>query len=152
MFAVSKGPDASPKNRASSGLKVVSEESRGSPRRISEMSGGRPPYSQTNGRRSQSGPRGGEPPEAGALQHEAVVRYLHTFCRDGEWKGCFSRVSAWKGVCNELELQQGRCEPCGAVGGKGAPTRPEPRRLVVYYQQEEELPRGCEEGGLETRA
>ncbi|KAM7297038.1 uncharacterized protein ISCGN_022192 [Ixodes scapularis] len=137
MFAVTKGPDASPKNRASSGLKVVSEECRGSPRRISEMSGGRPPYSQTNGRRSQSGPRGGEPPEAGALQHEAVVRYLHT---------------SWKGVCNELELQQGRCEPCGAVGGKGAPTRPEPRRLVVYYQQEEELPRGCEEGGLETRA
>lgn len=140
MFALSKGPDAFPKSR-SSGLKVANEDYRASPRRLTEMSGGggggRPPYSQTNGRRSQSGPRGGDPPEAGAQQHEAVVRYLHT---------------SWKSVCNELELQQGRCEPCGAVGGKGAPTRPEPRRLVVYYQQEEELPRGCEEGALDTRA
>ncbi|CAN8002444.1 unnamed protein product, partial [Ixodes hexagonus] len=59
--------------------------------RVVRCSGGRPPYSQTNGRRSQSGPRGGDPPEAGSLQHEALVRYLHT---------------SWKGVCNELELQQ----------------------------------------------
>nr|XP_037286561.1 uncharacterized protein LOC119179559 isoform X2 [Rhipicephalus microplus] len=89
MFAVSKGVAANNapllRARASSG---VNPQKAGNPeqplqqrgpnfQRAADMSASRPPYSQANGRRSQSGARG-DTTDVASQNHEQVASYLHT--------------------------------------------------------------------------
>lgn len=115
MFAVSKGlppNNAVVRGRASgvSSFKAGNQDHRSNFQRNPDMSASRPPYSQANGRRSQSGPRG-EGPDAASVHHEQVVSYLHTW---------------WKRACNELEQSQ----QAAACDGNN-------HRSVVYYQEKE---------------
>ncbi|XP_037523201.1 uncharacterized protein LOC119400262 [Rhipicephalus sanguineus] len=122
MFAVSKGVSANNapllRARASAGVnshKAGNPEqplqTRGSNfQRTADMSASRPPYSQANGRRSQSGARG-DAPDVASQHHEQVASYLHTL---------------WKRTCNELELSQ---QATAAYDGN--------HRSVVYYQEKE---------------
>ncbi|XP_077489879.1 uncharacterized protein LOC144100864 [Amblyomma americanum] len=117
MFAVSKGLPANNavlRGRASgaSSFKAGNPDQQRSSfqRSTADMSASRPPYSQANGRRSQSGARG-DTPDPASQHHEQVVSYLHTW---------------WKRTCNELELSQ---QATGACDGN--------HRSVVYYQEKE---------------
>ncbi|XP_070380426.1 uncharacterized protein [Dermacentor albipictus] len=75
-----------------------------------EMSASRPPYSQANGRRSQSGVRG-DAPDVASQNHEQVVGYLQTM---------------WKRTCTQLEQSQQATAACDGN-----------YRSVVYYQEKE---------------
>lgn len=131
MFAVSKSPLNSgyPKARPSgasgpSTSKAGIQEQRGYPQRSSEMSGSRPPCTQTNGRRCQAaaGPRGDL---QDSLQHEAVANFLQL---------------AWKDVCFKLEQSQQ-----AAHEGKH-------RRVVYYREKEPDMSRECDDGSSSLEA
>lgn len=116
MFAVSKG--VAPNNAAllrarASGVKAGNPEQqqRGANfQRTAEMSASRPPYSQANGRRSQSGARG-DAPDMASQHHEQAATFLHSW---------------WKRTCNEFELSQ---QATATYDGN--------HRSVVYYQEKE---------------
>ncbi|XP_075557418.1 uncharacterized protein LOC142589736 [Dermacentor variabilis] len=123
MFAVSKGVPANNvallRGRASgvSSYKAGNQQDpqqqqqqRTNFQRPAEMSASRPPYSQANGRRSQSGVRG-DAPDAASQNHEQVVGYLQTM---------------WKRTCTQLEQSQQATAACDGN-----------YRSVIYYQEKE---------------